>query len=160
MSLSKRKITSAPRCRSTSLNDKWPLTQLRKVEPCSRRRRYAGARGERRVGGGVLQASCRVGPWPSFCIFLRAELGGGGVPGQTEIGLGLTRNNVYENEHPGVDNKHAKRKYISKHIGRKSDVWKIRLLHVLQLKNVLKTFLATWLSLGKTAIPFSLKGTT
>ena len=158
MSLSKRKITSAPRCRSTSLNDKWPLTQLRKVEPCSRRRRYAGARGERRVGGGVLQASCRVGPWPSFCIFLRAELGGGGVPGQTEIGPGLTRNNVYENEHPGVDNKHAKRKYISKHIGRKSDVWKIRLLHVLQLKKCSQNLFGYLAVLGENCNSFQFKG--
>lgn len=51
-----------PRCRSASLNAKWLLTQLRKVESCSRRRSYTGARGERGVGGGVLQASCRVGP--------------------------------------------------------------------------------------------------
>lgn len=151
--LSKCKITSAPRCRSTLLNAKWLLTQLRKVESCSRRRSYTGARGERGVGGGVLQASCRVGPQPFFCVFLCAELGGGGIPGQTEIRLGLTRNNVYENECPGADNKHIKRKYISKRIRRKSEVWKIRLLHILQLTDFLKTFLATWLSLGKTAVP-------
>jgi hypothetical protein len=61
LSISKHKITSALWELINTAHDERLLTKLGKVEPCSRGRSYTGARGKRRVGSGVLEASSRVG---------------------------------------------------------------------------------------------------
>lgn len=58
----KMQDTLSPKVVIATANAEGLLTELRKVESCSGGRSYTGARGEGRIGGGVLQASCRAGP--------------------------------------------------------------------------------------------------